>query len=345
MRLMRKRFMTFLMAVFLIAAMSRQSRPQQDGIEITRPNDSVCILTGGFHDNNVTALKTSDGIVVIDSYTSPEAAAVVKDLIIEELGSDRFLYVINTHHHWDHSQGNQVFEEAAVVGHENCRVSMIKQAENPSFFVENNISSRNIAISEGGESEGSKKEDIPPPPPPTYTLLLDSPGFELTPPEITFRDELTIYCGDTTFDLIFFGTAHTDNDILIHVPEQKLLFVGDLFFKKSLPMISEYYRPDVRRWRIVREMIEERKDEITRVVPGHGEFMTAEDLMLRMDYLLGLWDGIAEYHVRGEEFDLVEKDFSLDRIAPEMVPLNIVGSSGGSMHRNNVRLIWEYQKP
>ena len=62
-------------------------------------------------------IVSRDGLVVVDTPMFPSEARAMRAAIIDELGRSDFLYLINTHHHWDHTMGNQFFREATIVGH------------------------------------------------------------------------------------------------------------------------------------------------------------------------------------------------------------------------------------
>jgi glyoxylase-like metal-dependent hydrolase (beta-lactamase superfamily II) len=84
-----------------------------DEIRVTteRVTDHVLVLRAGTSPQgpNVTAVATEKGIVVIDSHMAPSIALKMRRRIEKEFGRDDFAYLINTHHHFDHSNGNQVF--------------------------------------------------------------------------------------------------------------------------------------------------------------------------------------------------------------------------------------------
>jgi glyoxylase-like metal-dependent hydrolase (beta-lactamase superfamily II) len=113
----------------LIAAGLALSQPAGEiSVEAERISDRVLIITVE-GDENVVALNSDKGIVVIDTTVSPIFAALVREKIEEEFNSKDFAYVINTHFHGDHTYGNQVFSEAVFVGHENCPAGMLNDEQ------------------------------------------------------------------------------------------------------------------------------------------------------------------------------------------------------------------------
>jgi len=110
-------------------------------------------------------------------------------------------YVINTHHHGDHTFGNWWFRPAIAIGHERCRLQLVGAA---------------------GETHRRLLGEWMP------EAVARMAAVPLDPPGLTFEDSLRLHLGRVTLRLDYFGRAHTDNDIVIAVEEQGLAFVGDV---------------------------------------------------------------------------------------------------------------------
>ena len=113
-----------------------------------------------------------------------------------------------------------------------------------------------------------------------YKLAYDDwvNGRVVTYPTITFDDTLNLYSGDITFNMIYFGKAHTNSDIMIHIPELKILLTGDLFYYGSRPSFGECEKKDVERWLVAKEWYTQRLDQIETLIGGHGQIMDKEEL-------------------------------------------------------------------
>jgi glyoxylase-like metal-dependent hydrolase (beta-lactamase superfamily II) len=102
----------------------------QDGDDIVvttqRLSDRVLVLSETLMGNNVVAINAEKGIVVIDNTGLPSTAAKMRRMIEETFKRTDFAYMINTHYHWDHSFGNQVFADAIIIGHENVPAGMAR---------------------------------------------------------------------------------------------------------------------------------------------------------------------------------------------------------------------------
>ena len=107
----------------------------------------------------------------------------------------------------------------------------------------------------------------------------------VTVPTKTFKDTMNISMGDATFNLIYFGKAHSGSDILIHIPEEQVLMVGDLFSEYGRPSIAEENKINSDRLIIVKHWIDDRMDEIDKVIGGHGQIMGSKDMESFLAYI------------------------------------------------------------
>lgn len=116
--------------------------------------------------------------------------------------------LINTHHHGDHTHGNYLFRDSTIVAHELCREAVLEA--------------------------GLPRPDN------TIGMLfpnVDWGDLELAAPTMTYQDKMTLYVEDLRLELIFMGPAHTTNDTVVWLPDQKLLFSGDLIFNEGTPFV------------------------------------------------------------------------------------------------------------
>ena len=252
--------------------------------------DRVLMVSLGY--DVITAVESDGGIVVIDAGISNSLTAKYRTIIEKEFNRKDFAYLINTHSHWDHIGGNQVFSDAVIIGHHNCLVEMALYWKDP-----DKVKAGALKTIENYEAK-LKSADFD---------SLDKADFVLqkiryksvyndllndrivTTPSVTFQDQMNINLEDMTLNLIYFGRAHTGSDIMIHIPEEKLLMAGDLFSEGGRPHFRKYTKQDTERWMSAKQWIEERLDSIEIVIGGHGEIMGREDL-------IGFFKRINELH-------------------------------------------------
>lgn len=240
----------------------------------------------------VTAIYTTKGIVVIDAGISISLTAKYRKIIESKFKRKDFTYLINTHAHPDHTGGNQVFNDATVVGHKNCLPEMTEYWENKekiksglSRIVSNYKNGLDTLTPNSIEWEDNFCQMS------RYQCAYSDlgTGHIFTPPSESFPDSLDLTSGDITLNLIYFGNAHSQSDIIIHIPAVKMLFVGDLFSKYGRPSISDNNIQDVERWVKVLKWIEARLTNIDIVIGGHGQIMSKEDLQLFNSYVKKKW--------------------------------------------------------
>jgi glyoxylase-like metal-dependent hydrolase (beta-lactamase superfamily II) len=304
--------------IVLLVSSTLPAAAQDIQVQTDRLSEKVLVLKPGKYQITTPltiALATSKGIVVVDTNLSPRIAAELRKIIEREFGRKDFIYVINTHHHIDHTDGNQVFPEATFVGHANCPQQMrqamagmqttIARQGDRKARLENDLKSMDA------ESDQAKqtRELI-------YLINIMLEDFEkdltLVTPTMTFDDRLTLRLGDMTFEMIYYGAAHTDNNIFVYVPEEELLLVGDQYAPGSLAMFLPGSRIDVPRWIEVLDAFLDGEKPVKHVVGGH-QMLSRDELLCRRDYIKTLWEGVVAASNEGLNLAAVKERLSLEK--------------------------------
>jgi cyclase len=256
-------------------------------IEKVKLTDKSIIIRMGY--DAVAAIETQKGIVVIDAGISKGLTAKYRRIIENEFKNNHFAYLINTHGHPDHTGGNNVFNDVAIIGHENCPDEILYNRKDPGKvesslkkqvnYYDNELQSFVMGTSEWNNAFCQKTRYEY-----AYNELLDK--VPLTIPTIIFNDIYNINMGDETFSLMYFGKAHSTSDILIHIPNEKILIVGDLFSKYGRPGFTIEYNQYLERWLKALEWIEDRWVDIDIVIDGHGQILSKEDLSAFRDRII-----------------------------------------------------------
>jgi glyoxylase-like metal-dependent hydrolase (beta-lactamase superfamily II) len=118
--------------------------------------------------------------------------------------------------------------------------------------------------------------------------------YMMTPPDIMFSEKMMLDCGDITFRMFYMGEAHTNADIIIYIPEEKLLCAGDIFDYNYIPWIDPEGIQDVDKWIAVLSEIFNGENEIETVVGGHREIFSGDLMKRYIRYLNELWTGVKE---------------------------------------------------
>lgn len=158
-------------------------------------------LPGGWCVSNSGVITSPEGALVVDTLATESRARRLADVVAGlQPGMGRTL--VNTHHHGDHTFGNHLFGPSAViVAQELARTEMAKTG---------------LALTK-------------------LWPRLDWGDVRVTLPTVTFSDQLTIHVGYRRAELIHVGPAHTTNDVVVWLPEDKILFAGDVVLSGSTP--------------------------------------------------------------------------------------------------------------
>jgi glyoxylase-like metal-dependent hydrolase (beta-lactamase superfamily II) len=221
-------------------------------------------------DPNSGIIVGEDGVILIDSSFSPTAAREIA-ADIRRLTPKPVTRVIITHHHWDHSWGNQVFADARIIGHVGARASMTADPAGQLRFV----------------------REFAPTAAPWYDLtqeafLAQIAEVTIIPPDTTYSHELRLWPDGREVRLLHPGPAHTYGDTLIHLPAERLLFAGDVVCNAVIPVLA-----DGDPFHFSRVLDELAAMDIATIVPGHGPLSTTADLRRFHACLHELCDAVA----------------------------------------------------
>ena len=198
--------------------------------------DRVFVRRYRFFDQTIGAIVGTAGVVVLDTRTTPSQAIELRDDV--RALTSLPITIVNTHGHHDHVFGNSIFRPCEIWGHVRC-VTMIEET--------------------GAQQLAKAREQLP-------ALVDDLGAVLLDPPDRTFEDETALDVGGRLVELRYLGRGHTDNDIVITVPDAGVLFAGDLLENGATPFFGDGYPLD---WPATAEAL---CALVTGpVVPGHGE--------------------------------------------------------------------------
>lgn len=257
-------------------------------IQVVRINEQVIIVK--FGSDAVSAIKTRQGIVVIDAGISMGLTAKYRKIVESEFGSSDFTCLINTHGHHDHTRGNNIFTGAKIISHENAIMEIERQWQNPEKIAIRLAKTVDDYTQQLKECERGSAD--------WYSIFINKSKYEYSYedaihfvpvrlPDTTFSDSLILDKGDITFEMIHFGESHSASDILIWVPEMKLLFPGDLFFQYGRPSFNADKTNYHAKWLTAIRWIERRTDQIDIIITGHGQLLAVDDLESFNQNILG----------------------------------------------------------
>jgi cyclase len=178
--------------------------PESEVVEVSDGVFAYIQPDGSWMINNTGFLVGRDGVSAIDSCATERRTRAFLDAI-GRITPAPVRTLVNTHHHPDHTAGNGLLPGATIVAHELARTEMIAmgQAHPPGIWEE----------FDGGD-----------------------PPF--APPFLTFTEGVTLWVGDLRCEVRHVGgPAHTTNDSVVWVPDQSVLYAGDLLFNGGTPFL------------------------------------------------------------------------------------------------------------
>ncbi len=234
-----------------------------DGVYYTTSDSPMA--TGGNH----TIIVGDANVFLVDAGTTPAAArALLEDI---KLITDKPVrWVVNTHFHFDHTDGNSVFGAGVeIIGHEYVRhaIADLDVLHREPF----QTAMANMPI----QVEALKKQIADEKDPAHRAILekqlaakqVDWQEFKMlkpTPPNVTYTSKMTIYQGQREIQLLFLGRGHTQGDTVVYLPKERIVCSGDLMETQPAYMGDAMFDE----WIATLDKLKELNFDT--VLPGHG---------------------------------------------------------------------------
>ncbi len=237
----------------------------------------IYAVNAEFADANAALIVNERGVIVVDSHGTPATAATLVDAVAE-LTDKPIRYVINTHWHIDHHSGNEAYVkifpgQVDLIAHDYTREDIPtlgrEQYEQTAPFRVNPLNSAADTLREDrdvhGNPLGSHQRDLVA----KFHELQDAyvtmgDEFEFTLPNLTIDKSLTIHDERYTVQVLYLYPAHTRGDLVVYVPEQKVLVVGDVLTQPILWSWSSHPTDYVRTLTALEAL------EVDKIIIGHG---------------------------------------------------------------------------
>jgi glyoxylase-like metal-dependent hydrolase (beta-lactamase superfamily II) len=221
----------------------------------------ITVLSGS--GGNIAVLNGPDGKVMVDSGFAVSQTEIETALSL--ISDEPVRSLVNTHWHFDHTDGNQwVYESGAVIiGHRNSRIRMQQKQAIPAFEV----------------------------------LLHPSSRSEL--PTVVFDNELTLELNDERILLRRYAPAHTDSDISVYFERADVLHVGDTWLNGIYPFIDCESGGNIDG--VINASLKnlELAGPNTIVIPGHGAVGNRNDLLESHEMVVGIRSRVATLKANG----------------------------------------------
>ena len=269
---------------------------------------------------NSAVIVNDDEVMIVDDHVSPAAAWVLLEEV-KRLTPKPVRYVINTHFHFDHAHGNQIFGPGVdIIGHEFTREMLASGKPLQMPLLKNYLDGLPAQI-EGLRGRVAKEQDAAAKARLQTQLtsaennLASQKELKLVPPNVTLSREMTLFRGGREIQLKFLGRGHTAGDVVVFLPREKVVITGD-FLTAGMSNLSDSY-PD--EW--VASLDALKKLDFTTVLPGHGEAYTDRaKIDYYQAYLRDAWAEVSKLKQQGisaeEAVKRIDMSKHKDRFAP-----------------------------
>jgi cyclase len=249
-------------------------------VEITTVpvRDGIYMLQGS--GGNIGVSVGDDGVIIIDDQFGPLTMKI--QAAIAELSDKPVTFVMNSHFHYDHTDGNTNFGRAGayIVAQDNARKRM-----------------ESTQVLSGSGRVQEAYEDV---------------GL----PKITFEDQMRFYFNGNAIDIVNTGNGHTDGDAQIYFREANVIHTGDMFVRYGLPFIDRDNGGTADGMIEALSNIASLIDNETIIIPGHGQLASRDDLLEFRNMLVMIRGRLVRAKVEGLSVEEMLASEPADGYAP-----------------------------
>lgn len=247
--------------------MGNASAQDETEISIQRLSKTISVLFGD--GGNIAVSAGHDGVFIVDDQFAKRGEAIVA--AIEEISDQPVRYIINTHWHFDHTDGNKYFADkgSIIIAHDNTRQRLLT----------------------GGHSRATDRYT---PPAPVEAL-----------PVVTFSKTLSLHLNGEEAQVIYLEPGHTDGDGIVFFKGSNIVHTGDTFVNGKYPFVDLESGGTINGIIDAMDVILEIIDEETRVIPGHGPIANKGDVLEYRDMCIVLRDRVAQMKKDGMSLEEV----------------------------------------
>jgi cyclase len=265
---------------------------------------------------NAVIILLGDSVLVVDTHSKPSAArALVAQ--IKKLTDKPVRYVVNTHFHWDHYQGNEAYPSSWPAGIEiisseatrnNIERLGIPRVKHEIIAMPGEIEQLKANLAKATAAE--QKEAITRNLSEAEAYFAELKSMQVTLPTMTFDRSLILHRASRTVEILWLGRGHTDGDVWVFLPKEKVLVCGDALHGWT-PFMGDSYPYD---W--IKTLDAAEKLDFDYAIGGHGEVMKGKQKFeLWKQYFQDLMDQTAAAYAAGASLDETRKNVSRTLVA------------------------------
>ena len=262
---------------------------------------------------NTAIIEDDDGVMVVDTHSKPTAARVIVEHL-RGMTAKPVRYVVNTHFHWDHWHGNEVYPAAypgaEIVTNQITREAMVmkglKRIGDHRRQMPADIAKLEADVAAAtGEQRAKLERDLTL----ARAYLAEVNALKPALPTIAFEQTMKLYRRDREIHLLHLGRAHTAGDVFVYLPKEKVVITGDALIGWT-PFMGDGYPED---WAGTLDRLAQL--DFTHIIMGHGDVADRGWLRVFRGYVGDMVAAVREEAATGATLDEVKQ-----RVTAKLAP-------------------------
>jgi cyclase len=245
---------------------------------------------------NASIVVNADDVLVVDTHMSPGGAWALREEL-KAITPKPVRYVVNTHWHWDHAHGNQIYgPDVEIIGHEYTRQRLAAgdstRGRSWEFFITplpgriDELKGRVAAAPDAAE-RGKLQTQLTV----LQTQLEGTKAIAVAPPTVTLTDHLSLFRGGREIRILHLGRGHTGGDVVVHLPKERVVITGDLLAEGPSYLGDGF----LSEW--IQTLDRLRALDYDTTLPGHGSAFNGKAKIDHFQaYLRDFWDQAQALH-------------------------------------------------
>jgi cyclase len=253
---------------------------------------------------NAAIILFDEGVLVVDTHSKPSAARALIEQI-KKITDKPVRYVVNTHFHWDHYQGNEAYPSSwpagvEIISSEATRANIeqrgIPRVKHEIATMPQEIEKLQADLDKA--SDPKQKDEIRGNLLQAQAYFAELKSMQVTLPTMTFDRSLILHRKSRTVEILWLGNAHTNGDVWVYLPKERVLVTGDALHGWT-PYMGDSYPFD---W--IQTLDAAEKLDFDQVIGGHGGVIQGKQKFeLWKEYFHDLLDETGQAYARGASLD------------------------------------------
>src|SRR6266852_1505528 len=250
--------------------------------------------------SNIVVVGNNTDVMIVDTGTSPAAArAFVDD--VKKLTDKPLRYVVNTHWHYDHTAGNQIFGPDVQIIATDYLYQMLATVDvlHREPFLTSQVTglsaridtlNKQIAAEGNAQQKAALQKDLAD----AQRLQQNNSEIKVTPPTVHYSTKMVLNRGGREIDMLFLGRGHTGGDTVVFLPKERIVCTGDLMESRLAYMGDAMFDEWITTLEALKNL------DFDTVLPGHGVPFHEKSLITAYQgYLKDLISKVAELRKQG----------------------------------------------